>query len=135
MEKKDFGLFILRLGLGIFFIIFGILKFISHEPMSKMVYPMFYGGMAVSTYIYILGGLQILFGIMLVLGFKTLFSSLILGIMQASTVIVTMPLIMKPFRFSEGMPPNFLFFGSVPILGALIALVLTGPGKISLDKK
>lgn len=135
MEKKDYGLFILRFGLGVFFLVFGILKFVSHGPMANMVYPMFYGGMAASIYIYILGGIQILLGIMIIIGWKTCLASTILMLMQFSTVIVTMPKIIAPFKFSEGMPPNFLFFGAIPILGALIALLLVGPGKISLDKK
>ncbi len=135
MEKRDYGLFMLRLGLGIFFLVFGVLKFISHGPMANMVYPMFYGGMAVSAYIYILGGIQILLSIMLILGWKTCLASIILTLMQFSTVVVTMPKLIAPFNFTEGMPPNFLFFGAIPILGALIALILTGPGKMSLDKQ
>lgn len=135
MEKKDYGLLMLRLGLGIFFLMFGVLKFVSHGPMTNMVYPMFYGEMAVSIYIYILGGVQILLGIMIIIGWKTCLASTILTLMQISTVVVTMQKIIAPFKFAEGMPPNFLFFGAIPILGALIALMLVGPGKISLDKK
>lgn len=135
MEKKDYGLFVLRLGLGIFFLVFGILKFASHGPMANMVYPMFYGSAAGSIYIYILGGVQILLGIMLIIGWKTCIASTILTLMHFSSVVVTMPKIVAPFKFAEGMPPNFLFFGAIPILGALIALMLLGPGKMSLDKK
>lgn len=135
MGKKDYGLLMLRLGLGIFFLVFGALKYVSHGPMTNMVYPMFYGGMAVSTYIYILGGIQILFGIMIIIGWKTCLASAALTLMQISTVVVTIQKIIAPFKFAEGMPPNFLFFGAIPILGALIALMLVGPGKISLDKK
>ncbi|MCS5420685.1 MULTISPECIES: DoxX family protein [Psychrilyobacter] len=135
MEKSDHGLFVLRLGLGLFFLVFGILKFVSHGPMLNMVYPMFYKGMAVSNYIYFLGGVQILLGIMVIIGWKTCLASTILALMQLSTIIVTVPKIIAPFKFAEGMPPNFLFFGAIPILGALIALMLIGPGKMSLDKK
>lgn len=135
MQKGDYGIFVLRLGLGIFFLVFGILKFVSHEPMLNMVYPMFYKGMAVSHYIYFLGGAQILLGVMIIIGWKTCLASTILILMQFSTVIVTIQKIIAPFKFSEGMPPNFLFFGTIPILGALIALMLIGPGKMSLDKK
>lgn len=135
MEKRDYGIFILRFGLGIFFLVFGILKFISHGPVVNMVYPMFYGGMAVSTYIYILSGTQILLGIMIIIGWKTCLASIILMLMQLSTVLVTMPKLIVPFKLAEGMPPNFLFFGAVPILGALIALILIGHGKMCLDKK
>ena len=124
MAKKDYGLIILRFGLGLFFIVFGILKFISHGPMANMVYPMFYKGLAVPAAIYALGGLQIALGLMLIIGWKTCIASSILTLMQVSTVIVTFPKIIAPFTFTEGMPPNFLFFGSVPILCALIALVL-----------
>ena len=109
MKKSDYGLFVLRLGLGIFFLVFGILKFVSHGPMLNMVYPMFYKGMAVSNYIYILGGVQILLGIMVIVGWKNCLVSTILALMQFSTIIVTMPKIIAPFKFAEGMHLTFYF--------------------------
>jgi hypothetical protein len=57
----------------------------------------------------------------------------LLGIIHLGTVIVTFPRIINPFAFPEGGPPNFLFFGGIPILAAIIALILQGNGALSVE--
>jgi putative oxidoreductase len=125
----------LRIGLGLFFLIFGILKFAAQGPMMGNVYPAFWGGLAVPVVIYILGVLQIIGALLLLIGFWTRPAAIVLGLMHLGTVIVSIGRIVQPFTFPEGGPPNFLFFGAVPILGAIIALIMIGPGDISLEKQ
>jgi putative oxidoreductase len=123
----------LRIGLGLFFIVFGVLKFVSSGPMTQMVYPSFWGGVAIPVLIYVAGVVQILGGVLLLVGFKTTISAIVLGVMHLGTVVVTLPRIVQPFAFPEGGPPNFLFFAAVPVLAAVVALVFVGPGLFSVD--
>lgn len=135
MNRTDYALLSLRIGFGLFFIIFGILKFVSSGPMTGMVYPGFWGGLALPVLIYIIGVLQIIGGVMLLLGLFTVPVGIVVTLMHLGTVVVTIPRIVTPFTFPEAGPPHFLFFSAVPILFALIALVLQGPGSLSLDAR
>ncbi|MEX2442538.1 MAG: DoxX family membrane protein [Alkalispirochaeta sp.] len=135
MNRSEYGTFALRIGVGLLFLIFGLLKFVSSQPMLQGVYPQFWGGLAVATVVYIIAVLQIGGALMLFLGWKTRVAAIVLGVMHLGTVIVTLPKIINPFAFPEGAPPNFLFFGGVPLLAALIALILQGNGAWSVEKK
>lgn len=133
MKNPGIAGFALRVGLGLFFLVFGILKFVSSGPMTQMVYPSFWGGAAIPVLIYIIGVVQIVGGIILLVGWKTSITAIVLGVMHLGTMVVTLPRIISPFAFPEGGPPNFLFFSAVPILAALIALVFTGAGSWSVE--
>jgi uncharacterized membrane protein YphA (DoxX/SURF4 family) len=98
-----------------------------------MVYPSFWGGVAIPALVYIIAVLQIVGGILLLVGWQTSIATAVLGIMHLGTVVVTFPRIITPFAFPEGGPPNFLFFSGVPILAALVALFFLGPGIWSVD--
>lgn len=133
MKNPGVAGFALRVGLGLFFLIFGVLKFASSGPMTQAVYPSFWGGAAIPTLIYVLGVVQIIGAVLLLAGWKTTIATAVLGLMHLGTVIVTFRRIIAPFAFPEGRPPNFLFFAAVPILAALVALFFLGPGIWSAD--
>ena len=133
MRNPGIAGFALRIGLGLFFIVFGVLKFVSSGPMTQAVYPSFWGGAAIPALIFALGVVQIIAGVMLLAGWKTSIATVVLGIMHLGTVVVTLPRIVSPFAFPEGGPPNFLFFAAVPVLAALVALFFIGPGIWSAD--
>ena len=135
MVKSEYGTLALRIGLGLFFLIFGILKFVSSGPMTGMVYPSFWGGLSVNVLIYAVGVIQIILALMLFAGWQTRMATAVLGLMHLGTVVVTFTRIVNPFAFPEGGPPNFLFFSAVPILAALIALFLQGNGPASVQKE
>lgn len=135
MENNNSSALALRIGLGLFFLVFGLLKFVSSGPMMGNVYPSFFGPLAVEAIIYILGGVQIVGAVLLLIGLFTVPVSIVVGVMHLGTVIATIGRIVTPFTFPEGGPPNFLFFGAIPILAAIIALVLIGPGEISVDRR
>jgi uncharacterized membrane protein YphA (DoxX/SURF4 family) len=130
-KTTDLGLLVLRIGLGLYFLVIGLLKFVSSGPITNMVYPMFYGGLAVPFLIYVVGVVQILGAILLFAGWKTTWTGIVLGVMHLSTVIATLRQIFSPFAFPEGGAPHFLFFAAVPVLAAIAALVLGGPGSLS----
>ena len=133
MGNSDGAALSLRIGLGLFFLIFGLLKFISSGPMMGNVYPAFYGGLAIEVIIYILGVIQIVAAILLFIGLFTVPTAIVVGVMHVGTIVATIGRIVTPFTFPEAGPPHFLFFSAVPILAAIIALVLSGPGEKSLD--
>lgn len=135
MSKTDYARFSLRLGLGLFFLIFGIMKFAATGPLVQGVYPQFYGNMAGQALLYIIGVLQIVGAVLLLVGQWTKIASAVLGVMHLSTIVVSIGRIFTPFRFPEQGPPHFLFFAAVPILFAIIALFITGPGKLSIEER
>ena len=134
MENNNSSALALRIGLGLFFLVFGLLKFVSSGPMMGNVYPSFFGGMAIDVVIYGIGVVQIIGAVLLFIGLFTVPTSIVLGVGHLGTVVATIGRIVTPFTFLEGAPPNFLFFGAVPILAAIVALVLMGPGDMSLDR-
>jgi len=132
MEK--YANIVLRVGLGLFLLIWGFAKFVQPEFWSKYV-PNFYG-MAVGTGLMsTLGAIEIIVAIALIIGWKTRLAAAIGGIIHLSTTVVTLKQIFNPYALVEGMPPNIIFFGAVPILAAFIALYFRGPGEFSVDKK
>lgn len=136
MEKRsDVALLLMRIGFGIFFLIFGLLKFVAQGPMLGNVYPQFWGGLAITVLVVVIGILQIVGGVLLMLGLFHMPTSILLGVMHLGTVIVSLQQILTPFSFPQGGPPHFLFFGGVPILFSLVALILLGPGSMSLDAR
>ena len=135
VNRTDYALLFLRVGFGLFFIVFGVLKFVASGPMTGAVYPGFWGGLAIPVLIFILGGVQILLGMFLILGLFTTPSAIVATLMHLGTFVVTLPRIVTPFTFPEAGPPHFLFFSGVPILLSLAALVLLGGGNLSLDAR
>jgi putative oxidoreductase len=135
VNRQDYALLFLRIGFGLFFLIFGILKFVSSGPMTGAVYPGFWGGLAVPVLIYIIGVVQIIAGLLLLLGLFTVPTAVVVTLMHVGTTVVSFPRIVTPFTFPESGPPHFLFFSAVPILFALLALVLMGAGSFSLDAR
>lgn len=133
MSRSDYARFSLRLGLGLFFLIFGIMKFAATGPLVQNVYPQFYGNLAGQALVYIIGVLQIIGALLLLIGQWTKIAAAVLGVMHLSTVVASIDRIVTPFAFPQQGPPHFLFFGAVPILFAIIALFIVGPGKFSLE--
>jgi uncharacterized membrane protein YphA (DoxX/SURF4 family) len=132
MYRSDYGRLSLRIGLGLFFLIFGIMKFAATGPLVQGVYPQFYGSIAGEALVYIIGVLQIAGGVLLLIGWQTRIAATVVGVMHLASTIVSIGRIVTPFTFPEQGPPHFLFFSAVPILFAIIALILVGPGRIRL---
>ena len=113
---------VLRVGLGLFLLIWGLAKFMQKSMWTDM-YKMLYG-FDTSSFLMIFGIIQILIAVALFAGFKTRIAAVIGGVMHLTTIIVTIKMLFTPFAMPEGMPPNILLFSSVPILAAFVALIL-----------
>lgn len=68
MRNPGIAGFALRIGLGLFFIVFGVLKFVSSGPMTQAVHPSFWGNAAIPALIFALGVVQIIASVMLLAG-------------------------------------------------------------------
>lgn len=122
-KKGNQGQVILRLGLGLFLLMFGLSKFTMADFWLK-TYPMFYNFSIAAGILTIFGVIQVILALMLIFGWKVKLATGLGGIMHLSTTVVTLNKIITPFGLQEGAPPNILFFAAVPILAAFIALFL-----------
>ena len=117
-QQLKFGLAIIRLSTGIFFLIWSIEKIIYPEITQK-VFSKFYLLEISPTISIILGIVQTLIVLTFMAGFlKTWTYGAILG-MHAVSTLSTYKELLNPYQ-----PPNHLFWAAVPLLGALIALFL-----------
>ncbi len=128
---EQYGNFVLRLGLGLFILIWGLSKFMQKEMWVKM-YPMLYGFNVTAGIITIVGIVQIAIAAMVILGWKTKLAAWVGFLMQLSTTIITLKRVISPFGMVEGDPvgPNIILFATVPILAAWFALACMGSGKL-----
>ncbi|PCI38822.1 MAG: hypothetical protein COB46_10500 [Rhodospirillaceae bacterium] len=131
MNNQDLAGTFLRLGIGVFMVLFGTLKFANHEMMSGGVYPAFYGEFTSSMAVYVLGGIQIIGGSLLIIGFRVKRVILVTLLMHTVSVAVTFDKIIHPF--DAGMPPNFLFLAGIPVWTAMVALYFTGAGRYAIS--
>lgn len=120
---KSLSTLILRLGIGIVFLFFGIDKFIHPEVWIGWVSPrlFYYFPFSQEVFIYLDGGLEAIIGVMLALGFYTrifalIASFLIVGIL--ATVGVT-----------------DVTVRDIAILAGALSLALTGSDTLSIDNK
>ena len=129
MEKKhDYGLIILRLGLGILFIYTGIAKLFFSTPSGVS---QFLGGLGFPLpilFAWILILAELLGGIALVIGFKAKWASALLGIV---IIVAILTVQIKALAGQNAIQ----FFKDLTILTSLIAVYILGPGCCSFDKK
>jgi putative oxidoreductase len=109
------ALFILRLGLGVFLLLFGIDKLVAPETTVE-VFAQFYGLIVSHGMVYGAGALEILLGLAFLVGlWKTLSYGLGL-LLHAVSTLATYHELLSPFG------TNHLFLAAVPVLAAFIAL-------------
>jgi putative oxidoreductase len=119
---KAFGLFALRLALGSIFLMAGIGKLQNLEMTTQMFEGM---GIPLAGIVAPLVGLVETFGgLALILGISTLASSFLLAIIMVVSILAVK--LGGPFK---GMQLD------LALLGGLLALMGTGPGKWTIGKK
>ena len=109
------ALFILRLGLGVFLLLFGIDKLVAPATTVEVL-AQFYGLVVSHGMVYAAGVLEILLGLAFLAGlWKTLSYGLGL-LLHAVSTLVTYQELLSPFG------ENHMFLAAVPVLAAFIAL-------------
>ncbi|MBS7788699.1 DoxX family membrane protein [Roseococcus sp. SDR] len=129
------ALLVLRLTLGVFFLQWGIEKFVVPAT-TLAIFRNFYGIDFGSWVPPILGVAQVLIAVALLLGFQPRLTYGIVLLLHGVTVIVSIPRILSPWNPVS----NHFFIAGVPILAAFFALYLLrdwdryrigGAGKVS----
>lgn len=116
-QREQVGLLLLRLGLGILLLLWGIEKILLPGVTNK-VFETFYGVGVSPTTATVLGVLEVILAIGIIIGlWKTVTYGLGL-VLHIITTIVVYPRLISPFG------DNHLFIATIPILGAFIALYL-----------
>jgi len=114
-DLKDSRLMI-RIGLGVFFLVFGLLKFTSAEWFINGPYKMFYGMSIGVGIIYVIGIVQIAIALAFFLDKYAKYAGYAASVMLLATIVATMPKILTTFILPPpAAPPGFLFFSAVPL--------------------
>ena len=117
-DKLLISLAIIRITIGIFFLVWSIEKIIAPE-LAQRVFKNFYLVEISPAVSVMIGMIQTIIVLAFILGlFKTFSYGALLG-MHAVSVFSTYQQLLNPYQ-----PPNHLFWAAVPVLGALIALFL-----------
>ncbi len=111
------ALLILRLGLGVFLLLFGIDKLVAPATTVEVL-AQFYGLVVSHGMVYAAGALEILLGLAFLAGlWKTLSYGLGL-LLHAVSTLATYQELLSPFG------ENHLFLAAIPVLAAFLALFL-----------
>ncbi len=122
MKNKDWGLFIIRLGLGILFLVAGFGKITGIAGFAAAVW-----GSLIIAWLVALG--EFLGGISLIVGKLTKWSTLGLAIIMIGAIfIVAIPNVMG------NSSAIVKLLEDTAVLTSLIGIMIIGPGKISMDK-
>jgi putative oxidoreductase len=114
---------LVRLGAGAVFVVFGIGKFTSHA--SEVASFRTYGLPAPDAFVYVIGVIELLGGVLLILGLLTRLASLVLAGDMVGAVIAS--------GVGEGELIS-LTLAPALLLG-MLALLWIGPGRAALDQR
>jgi len=114
-DNKLSGLAI-RIGLGLFFLVFGLLKLTKGSWFVEGPYNMFYGMAFPLALVSIVGVVQIAMAGSFFVDKYSKWSGWVASVMLLSTIIATLPKILTTFTLPPASPPpGFLFFAAVPL--------------------
>jgi hypothetical protein len=112
------SLAILRISIGIFFLVWSIEKIVAPE-LAQKVFKNFYFSEISPGVSVIIGMIQTLIVLAFIAGlFKTFSYGAVLG-MHTVSVLSTYQQLLNPYQ-----SPNHLFWAGIPVLGALVALFI-----------
>ena len=127
-KHPEIGQAILRIGIGILFLAAGLMKAFTAGVSGISGFLGGIGFPAPGVFAVILIAVEIIGGLLLVIGWQTNWASLFLGIMMIVAILTVQ---IK----SIGGENTIQFFKDLSILVSLIAIQSGGPGKWCLDKK
>lgn len=119
MEKERTGvaLFILRVGLGLFLLLWSLDKLADPGYSVKLFSKFYFLGITASV-AYVVGILEALLSLALLAGFKKTFTYGLATLLHAISTLSTYSQLLSPFG------QNHLFIAGLPVLAAFIALFL-----------
>jgi len=113
---KDKSRLMIRIGLGVFFLVFGLLKLMSANWFIEGPYKMFYTMAFPAAIVYIVGIIQLAMAGSFFSDKYTVWSGYAASVMLGATVLATLPKILTTFTLPPASPPpGFLFFAAVPL--------------------
>lgn len=128
---------VLRIGLGLFILVWGIAKF-TQKDMWVQMFPMIYWGIAIGAgMLAVFGIIELLIGAMLILGWKVKVAAWAGFLIQLATTLAIIGRVISPYGIVDGDPvkPNIVLFATVPLLAAWLALALSGKaGACAIEK-
>jgi len=116
------ALLILRIGLGLFLLVWGLEKFILPDR-TVGIFGKFYGIDIGAGMTPLLGGLECVLAVALLIGWQRRWSYGIAVLVHAVSTIASWRQIIDPWGLISGTV-HHLFFAAVPVLAAFIALYL-----------
>jgi len=119
--NTELGKTILRFGLGILFFFAGIIKIMNMEDTVKMVSNV--GFPAAAFFAWLLLLTEIVFGVMLLIGWKV----------QYTTIPLIVVIVIAILTVTRNDPMQLL--KDLSILASLVGLMLMGPGKWTISKE
>lgn len=124
MHHKSVGLLILRVFVGVIFLIHGIQKWINLEPMT-----VFFGQIGLNAFwLYVVAVVETLGGVLLILGLFTRYAAILLSVVMVSAIVL--------FKWKIGGETWLGKFAAAEIdlalLGANLAMIFTGAGSLAL---
>jgi len=106
----------IRIGLGLFFLVFGLLKLTSANWFVEGPYKMFYTIAFPAALVYLVGVIQLAMAGSFFSDKYTKWSGYAASVMLLATVLATLPKILTTFTLPPpSSPPGFLFFAAVPL--------------------
>ncbi len=115
--KLSVALLILRVGLAVFVLLFGLDKLVATGT-AQDVYAQFYGLAVSTTLVQVAGVLEILLGLAVLAGFWKTFSYGVGFVLHAISTLATYRELLAP------LGDNHLFLAAIPTLAAFVALFL-----------
>lgn len=116
---------LVKLGLGIFFLVFGLLKFVATDWFIGGPYKGFYGSTFPVALLWFMGLVQLAIAFSFFMNVRVKIAAWIASAMLLSTTFATFPKILTTFQLPPTeAPPGFLFFAVIPLLFMAISLAL-----------
>ncbi len=115
--RLSMALLVLRIGLGVFLLLWSIDKLVAPEGMVA-IYQFFYGINITIKTAYVAGALELLLSLAIILGFLKTYSYGLGLVLHAISTIASYQQLLHPFG------GNHLFIAALPVLAAFITLFL-----------
>lgn len=115
-SDNSLGRIFVRVGLGLFFLVFGLLKLVNTDFFVNEPYKMFYGFAIPGAIVMVVGVVQLAMALSFFWGKYSKYAGWIASVMLLATIIATLPKLMATFVLPPPAgPPGFLFVSAIPL--------------------